>query len=94
MLRNEDQTGSDRFGGSKGANVFRFSLHLPEDEDAKAVGPIREVEDALKLRPVTMEDETLKLLPKSFRPFKSNEEYLQVGLVLYDKSGFNCRALI
>ena len=36
-------------------------------------------EESLQIEPIAAEEETLKLLPKSFRPFKSNEEYLQVS---------------
>ena len=85
-------------GGGAGArgrlptDTFRFSLHLPDDEITTENGPIRMGEETLQMEPIAVEEETLKLLPKSFRPFKSNEEYLQVSspiLVLARRSILN-----
>ena len=101
----DDEKGRGGRGkGGQTADHFRFSLHLPDDEEIQEDRPIRsELDltklqpyksdldlaklhptnselDLTKLHPITMEDETLKLQPKSFKPFKSNEEYLQVSL--------------
>ena len=72
---------ADGKGAGRGNNAFRLSLHLADDEDSKMDWPIRGQNelDPLKLQPIAMEEETLKLQPKSFKPFKSNEEYLQVN---------------